>query len=54
MGFILWIIFIILTVYIADQKNRSLLEGALLGALLGIIGTIIELALPTKPKQLTP
>jgi len=52
MGFILWVFFIGLTIYIADQKNRPILEGILLGLFLGFIGTIIELALPTKPKQI--
>lgn len=52
MGFIIWLGFIVLTVYIADQKNRPLLEGILLGFFLGGIGTIIELVLPTKPKQI--
>lgn len=52
MEFIFWIVFIGLTMYIAEQKNRSLLEGALLGIFLGFIGTIIELVLPTKTKQI--
>lgn len=38
-------------IYVAYQKRRSPLEGAILGALLGPVGVLIESVLPTGNKQ---
>jgi len=45
----MWLIFIGVTGWVASQKNRSTVEGVMLGLFLGIFGLIIELCLPTKP-----
>lgn len=43
---LLWVAMAVVGMLIADGKNRSKLEGALLGGLLGIIGVIIVACLP--------
>ena len=43
---ICWILFGVLNIFIASQKNIHTLLGFLLGFLLGVIGTIILLCLP--------
>lgn len=42
-----WGVWVILGYYVAKQKRRSPLEGALLG-ILGPFGILIECLLPTK------
>ncbi len=37
--------------YIAERKNRSHVEGFILGFLLGLIGILIELILPKKEED---
>ena len=39
---------------IAQSKNRSALEGALLGIFLGWIGIVVEVVLPTLPENERP
>jgi uncharacterized membrane protein YeaQ/YmgE (transglycosylase-associated protein family) len=40
-----------LTAWVARQKGRTNTEGFVLGFLLGLIGTVIELLLPTKDRS---
>jgi Protein of unknown function (DUF2510) len=45
-----WVFFAVLGGLIAHYKNRKVVEGALWGALLGVIGVIIVCFLKKKPK----
>lgn len=47
---IFWILCAGLTCYLADRKGRNLVEGILLGFLLGLIGLTIEIFLPSHSK----
>ena len=50
----LWVPLIILTIYIAAQKHRSMTEGFILGLVFGPIGAIVEVCLPTlEPPKTT-
>lgn len=37
--------------YVADQKNRSLIEGAVLGFLFSLIGVLVVALLPSKEEN---
>jgi hypothetical protein len=46
-----WIAIGGITTWVANAKGRAVLEGVLLGFILGIIGLIIEIFLPSRQRQ---
>jgi hypothetical protein len=42
-----WLMCTMLAAWVADEKNRSPIEGFLLGLLFGPLGVLVEVGLPT-------